>query len=108
MKHGNYELRGYDKHNHCSRACAIDLGSSVILTGGRDSPTKVSEYWLRQSDEAVFVTDDLPDLQQERYDHGCSFYYNDIGTKVNIEKVVTKLSKYYHLLIDVVSSHHIY
>ena len=26
---------------------------------------------------------DLPDLQQGRWDHGCSYYNNDEGTKVN-------------------------
>ena len=59
-------------------ACAINLGSSVIITGGLLlTRTTVSQYnetgWLG----------DLPELQQGRYSHGCSFYNNDDGTKVD-------------------------
>ena len=60
-------------------ACAINLGSSVIITGGYYTLTTVSQYneagWLR----------DLPDLQQGRWNHGCSSYNNDEGTKVGID-----------------------
>ena len=56
-------------------ACAINLGSSVIITGGHYTTT-VSQYneagWLR----------DLPSLQQGRSSHGCSYYNNNEGTKV--------------------------
>jgi len=58
-----------------NRACAINLGSSVILTGGKASPTKVSEY-----NEAGWVSR-LPSLLQGRRDHGCSYYNNADGTK---------------------------
>ena len=57
-------------------ACAINLGSSVILTGGYFTPTTVSQY-----NEAGWVRD-LPDLLQERYDHGCTSYDDNDGTKV--------------------------
>ena len=57
-------------------ACAINLGSSVLITGGIVTRTTVSEYnetgWVR----------DLPDLQQERQMHGCSFYDNNEGSQV--------------------------
>jgi len=56
-------------------ACAINLGSSLILTGGFYSLTRVSEYG-----EAGFIRF-LPDLNQERWGHGCSFYENAEGTK---------------------------
>jgi len=57
-------------------ACAINLGSSVILTGGYYNPrTRVTEY-----NEAGWVRD-LPDLLQGRYSHGCSYYDNNEGTK---------------------------
>ena len=57
-------------------ACAINLGSSVILTGGGYTPTTVSEY-----NEAGWVRD-LPDLLQGRQVHGCSYYNNKEGTRV--------------------------
>ena len=59
-------------------ACAINLGSSVIITGGDYYPTTVSQY-----NEAGWVRD-LPSLLQERKDHGCSYYNKDDGTKVSI------------------------
>ena len=59
-------------------ACAINLGSSVILTGGFLTPTTVTEY-----NEAGYEKD-LPPLQEGRYDHGCSCYNNNDGTKVSV------------------------
>jgi len=56
-------------------ACAINLGSTVAITGGVHTKTTVSEYsqegWVR----------DLPLLQQGRYFHGCSYFVSDDGTK---------------------------
>merc|ERR1719219_161618 len=56
-------------------ACAINLGTSVILTGGFLTRTTVSQYnqagWVR----------DLPDLLQGRYGHGCSYYDNNEGSQ---------------------------
>ena len=69
-------LLSVNLHIYCSQACAINLGSSVILTGGRNSLTTVSEY-----NEAGYVKN-LPPLLQGRYAHGCSFYDNEEGTKV--------------------------
>jgi len=59
------------------KACAINMGSSVILTGGQlDTRTRVSQYnqdgWVR----------DLPDLVQGRYGHGCIYYDNNEGSQV--------------------------
>ena len=60
-------------------ACAINLGSTVVITGGYYTKTTVSEYsqegWVR----------DLPSLQQRRFDHGCSYFVSDDGTKVDID-----------------------
>ena len=63
-----------------SFACAINLGSSVIITGGDESSfvTSVTEY-----NEAGWVRD-LPPLIQGRDNHGCNFYDNAEGTKVDI------------------------
>jgi len=51
----------------------------LILTGGADSYNRVSEY-----SESGF-TRDLPELQQGRRGHGCSYFVNEAGTKVNID-----------------------
>jgi len=47
----------------------------VILTGGYSSRNRVSEY-----SESGF-TRDLPQLQQGRQSHGCSYFENEEGTK---------------------------
>ena len=60
-------------------ACFINLGPTVILTGGSLSPNRVSEY-----SETGF-TRDLPQLLQGRFDHGCSYFENEEGTKVDID-----------------------
>merc|ERR1712066_664929 len=57
-------------------ACAINLGTTVVITGGFDSRTEVTEY-----SEAGPTGRDLPHLQQGRYWHGCSYFDNDEGTK---------------------------
>ena len=52
------------------------MGTYVILTGGADALTPVTEYnqdgWVR----------DLPDLLQGRWNHGCSYYDNNEGSQV--------------------------
>ena len=55
------------------------MDSSVIITGGyeRSLSNRVTEY-----NEAGHVRD-LPSLNQERSNHGCSYYDNSEGTKVN-------------------------
>merc|ERR1712241_1078228 len=54
-----------------------NLGSSVILTGGRDryTLTTVSQY-----NEAGWEKD-LPTLQTGRWGHGCAYFNNDAGSK---------------------------
>ena len=51
----------------------------MILTGGADSYNRVSEY-----SESGF-TRYLPQLQQGRDSHGCSYFENEEGTKVDID-----------------------
>ena len=65
-------------------ACAINLGSSVILTGGYHTRTTVSQY-----NEAGWVRD-LPDLLQGRYYHGCTSYDNNDGTQVDIDIILSR------------------
>jgi len=68
----------FDLKYSTDRACAINLGSSVIITGGVNTLTTVSQYneagWVRY----------LPGLLQGRKYHGCSYYNKDDGTKVSI------------------------
>ena len=72
----NYQVScNYYRHIHCSYACAVNLETSVVITGGSDSH-RVTEY-----SEAGYVRD-LPPLQDGRYHHGCSYYDNAQGTKV--------------------------
>ena len=62
-----------------SDACSINLGSSVILTGGRFFLDRVSEY-----SESGFSRY-LPQLLQGRFGHGCSYFENEEGVKVDID-----------------------
>lgn len=78
MLHSNYEVRSiyYKYHVYCSYACAINMGSTVIITGGYWSKRIVSEY-----NEAGFIKH-LEPMQTGRYTHGCSYFENNDGTKV--------------------------
>ena len=58
----------------------------MILTGGDFSPKRVSEY-----SETGF-TRDLPQLLQGRRTHGCSYFENEEGTKVDIFIVIIVVS----------------
>ena len=53
----------------------------MILTGGKYSKDQVSEY-----SESGF-TRYLPKLLQGRYYHGCSYFENEEGTKVDIDSI---------------------
>ena len=65
-------------HIYCSSACSINLGSKVILTGGYQGTRVITYYQDLSYDEK------LPHLLGVRLDHGCSFFDNADGTKVNI------------------------
>ena len=51
----------------------------MILTGGGFLPNRVSEY-----SETGF-TQYLPQLLEGRWSHGCSYFENEEGTKVDID-----------------------
>ena len=51
----------------------------MILTGGDFSFSRVSEYSVDG------FTRDLPELLTGRYLHGCSYFENEEGTKVDID-----------------------
>ena len=69
----------YHQHLYCSGACWINLGSTLILTGGETTDKRVSVY-----SQSGYLRD-LPQLQQGRYSHGCSYFENEEGTKVDID-----------------------
>ena len=53
-----------------SEACAIELDDKVIVTGGVKNSLTVSVY-----NTAGWV-EDLPKMQQGRFDHGCGHFIN--------------------------------
>ena len=61
-----------------SRACDINLGSSVILTGGSHTG---GSHTVSQYNETGWEKD-LPTLQTGRYGHSCAYYINAVGSKV--------------------------
>ena len=67
-------------HYCYSRACTIDLGQSVVITGGWDlDPEKiVTQYY----EDGSF--NELPQLITGRYWHGCSSYVDGNGNVVSI------------------------
>jgi len=64
-------IRSFDLMHRTLQACVIELPEMFIVTGGYYSTTKVSKYstsgWI----------EDLPELNEGRYDQGCGFFYND-------------------------------
>ena len=62
----------------CSRfACVIGLQDTFLMTGGVGTEKQVTLY-----NEKGFL-DNLPSLNQGRYDHGCGHYINDEQKLVN-------------------------
>ena len=51
-----------------SNACSIDLGQSVVITGGYKNGRKVTEY------NEDGKTRELPELIRSRDQHGCGSY----------------------------------
>merc|ERR1711974_118809 len=66
---------GFNLEYSLVEACAINLDQKLILTGGYSYLNRVSEY-----SQSGF-TRDLPQLQQGRRVHGCSYFENEEGTK---------------------------
>jgi len=68
-------VKSFDLEYDTDEACAINLGATVLITGGRKSLITVSEY----SEDGYLR--DLPQLLEGRSKHGCTYYVNDKGTK---------------------------
>ena len=54
--------------------------NTLVITGGDYTETIVSRYGTSG------YMEDLPSLNQGRYDHGCGAYYGDDGTQVIVIK----------------------
>ena len=67
---------------HSSRACSVNLGETVLLTGGFKSAGRVSLY-----SQSGFLRD-LPQLGEGRSYHGCTFYHDHQGTKVLTSNII--------------------
>ena len=69
---------GFDLVTDTYSACLINLGATMVVTGGgtNDTFTRVTQY-----SETGYVRD-LPRLNHPRYYHGCAYFENDLGTKV--------------------------
>ena len=64
-----------------SNACALDLGQTVIITGGAGTNWKVTEY--NEDGQAK----ELPQLITGRYNHGCSSYIDKDGNIVTPDNI---------------------
>ena len=66
------------------KACAIPdlITDSVIITGGYFTEPLVARY------DRMGWVEDLPQLIEGRYNHGCGSYLRVSGTQVSIDSVV--------------------
>ena len=76
---------------YCYRsACSIDLGQSVVITGGVYSERTVTQY-KEDGDHT-----EMPQLVTGRLNHGCSSYTdsdnNIVMTNVNIHELLNYFS----------------
>ena len=62
--------------------CLIDEGDSFLLTGGRETPTKVSRYTQYSWQE------DLSDLNSGRIRHACGWFTDTGGRRVRCNLVL--------------------
>ena len=63
----------------------------MILTGGCSAGEYYTTPRVVEYNEDGFLRD-LPQLQNHRRDHGCGYYVNEDGTKVDIDINYTVLS----------------
>merc|ERR1719369_482031 len=76
---GEYDgVPGFSMKYNTRLACSIPdhTNNSVIITGGRNTLRTVSRY------STSGHVEDLPSLNQGRYQHGCGFYRDDSGDQV--------------------------
>ena len=64
--------------SYFSDNCSIQLEDKVILTGGGNNPHRSVNVYNTQG-----WLENLPDLKQGRYSHGCGYYINNENKEVN-------------------------
>ena len=69
----------------CRNACSIDLGDSVVITGGYYTKRKVTQY------NGVRFLKEMPQLIQGRRHHGCSYYTEN-------DKYIVKIITTYYII----------
>ena len=62
----------------CSRACSIEFGDKVVVTGAHDG-TRVHVYRISG------LVETLPDINTPREDHACGQFLNSDGVIVSIQ-----------------------
>ena len=73
-----------------SGACAIDAGSSVIITGGQDTLKRVSGYGILSIVSRYSAQgwgEDLSPLITGRTNHGCASFFKD---NTQVQKILTQ------------------
>ena len=73
---GLFALEGPGRENHCS--ITLEDPSSMILTGGTNTGTKVTHYSLPNGE--ILAT--MPDLTESREVHACGVYQTSEGSQV--------------------------
>ena len=68
------------------RACSIELKERVIVTGGISTAIKVQEYTIEGWQQ------DLADLLQGRWNHGCGHFTNRDNVEVKLQSCLRNLS----------------
>ena len=83
--------------SHFSAACAIELVTKVVVTGGKDSKTRVQAY------NNNGPLEQLPDLLEPRLWHACGHFQDSANRIVIIFKVsnICPIVRYVLLLLGV-------
>ena len=66
-------------------ACSIPYYDSVFLTGGWDTYDYYTLDLVQQYDLNGLVPYPIPSLNEARESHGCGYYYNKDGEKVEFK-----------------------
>ena len=69
-----------------SDACAIELGDTVVVTGGQWSASRVQVYSVSGPQE------ELPNMLAPRYGHACGLFVNSDQQTVSSNKYAFKLN----------------
>ena len=69
---------------YCRKSCAINLGSTVVITGNDHNSDGDDEKVVTEYNEDGFMRE-LPHLLVGRYNHACAYFVNDQRTKVVID-----------------------